>query len=1092
MAGPEPITPLNEGTSSQNAKSIIERHVSALKEILKEPDNQYLIKPILLDFDDIQDVSDEEIEGGVKGKAKVGDEDLSKPFKEVPKCLFTRRIIEFSSPGHRMFQQTLGGKARDWFNKLLPGSIDNWSDLQEKFLNRFGMLKACDKDPTEISKIISSFMSSHKCPELAKRFSNNIPKTLDELLKRVDDYLRSKEAFRSMKFQRRDAPVQWAKRNDRNQRFSHGNNRVGKSTSLPPECQNSTPHTYRHSEIITTEHQLCLPQPAPLVRVPKEARNSPRIRQTKSSNKGRKAKGKRRAAEQWSAEGEVLARDHSKDALVVEAEVEGYLVRRIHIDEGASVEIMFEHCFNMLHPSIRSKLVKTQTAVSGFLGEQVKALGKIELDVCFRGGGDVKGNYEVHSHLSDDEIPNSLGVATVLSQLSVVFECRRMGKKQATEPSKNEKIQGNIIPMKQILVYPSNPKQLVTIGTGLSMEGSNQLNSVLKRNTNIFAWEPSNMTGVPKRIIKHSLNVNPFERPVSQKRRVFFPEKSWAITKEVDEWLRAGIVRPRLVDRAFKTQIGRNLEAYVDDTVIKSKSEMDILADIAETFDNLRWINMKLNPKKCSFGVAKEKFLGKMQSLAGKLAALNRFLSWSTKKSLPFFKTLKDITKANKHDYRWTKKAKNAFQDLKKMILDLSALTTPFSKEILFMYLAISREEASAVLLVVRQGKQHPVHYVSRTLHDAERNYAPLEKMALSLRHLSRRFRRYFEAHPITVITDQPIKQILSKADTSGQLAPYAAELGAYNITYEPCNAIKGQVLANFINKIPVDSNAIAPLKSHCKIDQQKDYKKEWTLYTDGVASTKGSGAEYEALLAGLRIAKKMSVEFVSVKVDSKLVASQINETLDVPSMDVQEINAVVENEGETWMTPIINGLERGTWPEDQNEARALRMKISQYVMEEGGMDVLGPLPEALGKVRFVIVAVDYFKKWIEAKPLAKTTGKEVKKFVWENIVCRYGLPKIIVTDNGTNFIHGPFKSWCKKLNITQINTAVAHPQANGLVERANRSLMEGIKTRLGREMKGWVDELPNVLWAHRTSLKTKNKETLYSLTFGSEAVIQA
>ncbi|GKC36493.1 reverse transcriptase domain-containing protein [Tanacetum coccineum] len=113
------------------------------------------------------------------------------------------------------------------------------------------------------------------------------------------------------------------------------------------------------------------------------------------------------------------------------------------------------------------------------------------------------------------------------------------------------------------------------------------------------------------------------------------------------------------------------------------------------------------------------------------------------------------------------------------------------------------------------------------------------------------------------------------------------------------------------------------------------------------------------------------------------------------------------------------------------------------------GMDVLGSLPEAPGKVRFVIVAVDYFTKWIEVTPLAKTTGKEVKKFVWDNIVCRYGLPKIIVMENGTNFIHDPFKSWCKKLNITQINTAVAHPQANGLVERANRSLMEGIKTRL-------------------------------------------
>ncbi|GKD87215.1 reverse transcriptase domain-containing protein, partial [Tanacetum coccineum] len=70
------------------------------------------------------------------------------------------------------------------------------------------------------------------------------------------------------------------------------------------------------------------------------------------------------------------------------------------------------------------------------------------------------------------------------------------------------------------------------------------------------------------------------------------------------------------------------------------------------------------------------------------------------------------------------------------------------------------------------------------------------------------------------------------------------------------------------------------------------------------------------------------------------------------------------------------------------------------------------------------------------------------------------------------------------------MNTAVAHPQANGLVERANKSLMKRIKARLGRERARWVDEIPNVLWAHHTSLKQINGEMPFSLTYGSEAVI--
>nr|GEY47585.1 reverse transcriptase domain-containing protein [Tanacetum cinerariifolium] len=128
----------------------------------------------------------------------------------------------------------------------------------------------------------------------------------------------------------------------------------------------------------------------------------------------------------------------------------------------------------------------------------------------------------------------------------------------------------------------------------------------------------------------------------------------------------------------------------------------------------------------------------------------------------------------------------------------------------------------------------------------------------------------------------------------------------------------------------------------------------------------------------------------------------------------------------------------------------------------------------------------------MEAKPLAKTTGKGVKKFVWENIVCRFRFSRVIVTDNETELVNDPFKSWCEKWKIKQMNTAVAHPRANGLVKRANKSLMHGLKARLGKERIGWVDELSNILRAHRTMLKTSNGETPFNLTYESEAVIPA
>jgi transposase InsO family protein len=148
--------------------------------------------------------------------------------------------------------------------------------------------------------------------------------------------------------------------------------------------------------------------------------------------------------------------------------------------------------------------------------------------------------------------------------------------------------------------------------------------------------------------------------------------------------------------------------------------------------------------------------------------------------------------------------------------------------------------------------------------------------------------------------------------------------------------------------------------------------------------------------------------------------------------------------------------------------------------------------PEGTGGVRFLLVAVDYFTKWPEVKPLATITGKQVIKFVWENIVCRYGLPGEIVTDNGKQFAEGTFHTWCKEMNIKQVFSSVAYPQSNGQVERMNRSIVEGLKARLGRYGKDWVDELPSVLWAIRTTEKTSHRRTPFSLVFGSEAVIPA
>nr|GEX79330.1 hypothetical protein [Tanacetum cinerariifolium] len=654
------------------------------------------------------------------------------------------------------------------------------------------------------------------------------------------------------------------------------------------------------------------------------------------------------------------------------------------------------------------------------------------------------------------------------------------------ETSKGER---EVAATEEVLVNPSFPDQRVIIDGGLSEACMDQLKYLYKDNMRIFAWEQSDMTSMSRRIIEHMLNVNPSMDHVCQKRRTFLMEKSRVVTNEVSEWVKAGIIRP--------VKYPTNLEAYVDDMVIKIKDEKMLLADIVETFDNLKRINMELNPKKCSFGVEEGKFLGYMVTSEGIRANPKKTNALA---DLQSSRTLKEMQSLSE----------------KLVALNRFLANPPWEKETLYAYLAVSEEAISVVLLAGRNGRQCHVQYVSRTLNEAEMNYAPMEKLALSLIHMTRRLRRYFEAHPMKVITDQPIKNILNNTETSRKLAKYDVELRAYNIKFIPRNAVPLEI----------------------------DDTESWTLFTDRASSPKGSwaglvligpsgieytyafrltflstnnGVECEALLAELRIARQIDISNIEVKVDSKLVASQINrnykaKVLNERSTKSQEVHTMVEEEGDNLMTPIIRCLEEGIWPKEKNEAPGLRAKIGQYAMEsevlfkkgylvpmlrkavrqgyywptmhedvkkevkkcdscqihalvprlpktlmmsimapwsfyQWGMDIQGPPPPARGGAKFVTIEIDYFTKWIKAKLLVKITGNKVIRFIMDNIICKFRLPRIIVTENGAQLVNDPNKSWRGRFEIHQLNMAVAHPQANRLVEKANRSLMEGIPT---------------------------------------------
>ncbi|GJW52324.1 reverse transcriptase domain-containing protein [Tanacetum coccineum] len=171
-------------------------------------------------------------------------------------------------------------------------------------------------------------------------------------------------------------------------------------------------------------------------------------------------------------------------------------------------------------------------------------------------------------------------------------------------------------------------------------------------------------------------------------------------------------------------------------------------------------------------------------------------------------------------------------------------------------------------------------------------------------------------------------------------------------------------------------------------------------------------------------------------------------------------------------------------WPTMHRDAREMIRTCNDCQIHR-------PVPRNPQQPLTPITAPWPFYKWgIDiAGPFSKGPGNQVKKFVWDNM---FGLLGEIVSDNDKQFNENPFKDWCEKLNITQRFASVKHPRSNGLVERANRSLGEGIKARLGEGNKNWINELPHILWDHRTMIKSSHDDTPFSLTHGTKSVIPA
>ncbi|RVW32025.1 Gag-Pol polyprotein [Vitis vinifera] len=406
-----------------------------------------------------------------------------------------------------------------------------------------------------------------------------------------------------------------------------------------------------------------------------------------------------------------------------------------------------------------------------------------------------------------------------------------------------------------------------------------------------------------------------------------------------------------------------------------------------------------------------------------------------------------------------------------------------------------------------------------------------MELTALALRSAAKKLRPYFQAHPVVVLTDQPFCNILHKPDLTGRMLQWAIELSEYGIEFQPSlSSTRNQEKKNgglCESMEPPDHGSgvglllQSPIGEHLEqaiwmgfppLTMKRNMRPSYPDWTSPwLYPSPGSGfivipnswhschpLHQKAILLPIHVQVNPSVAEASTcnTIETKQADDQewtndiIGYSLDRHS--AQGSQAGTQDSGASrpfhpdWGALVQTVLHKSL----PSVPKPFRGPICPWPFAQWGMDIVGPFPATPAQKKFLLVAMDYFSKWVEIEAYAGIKDKDVTKFVWKNIICRFGIPQTIIADNGPQFDSIAFRNFCSELNIRNSYSTSCYPQSNGQAEAQTKTLITALKKRLEQAKGKWVEELPGVLWAYQTTPRRPTRNTPFALAYGMDAII--
>eukprot|EP00253_Pinus_taeda_P030701 PITA_30701 len=379
-------------------------------------------------------------------------------------------------------------------------------------------------------------------------------------------------------------------------------------------------------------------------------------------------------------------------------------------------------------------------------------------------------------------------------------------------------------------------------------------------------------------------------------------------------------------------------------------------------------------------------------------------------------------------EIKWIDIARQSFESIKKAIMEAPTLISPHYNKEFHIFSFASEDTIAAVLLQAdEEGSKHPVAFFSKNLRDAELRYDIIEKHAYALIKSLKNFRVYILHSKIAAyVPSATIKDVLTQPDVDGRRAKWIAKMIEFNIELKPTKLVRGQGLAKLLAEENFRSLDIEFL---CTIAKNGQTDKE-----EQAAETKGK----------------------------QLVAENL---------------------------ASCNWCQRF---EGKQQLKSLPLKpiLSKGHFQQWGLDIIGEInPHSNGQHKWILVATDYFTKWIEAIPTRKVDHNVVMKFLTENIFSRFGCPYKLITDHAAAFRANELVEMCDSMGIKLVYSTSYYPQGNGLAESSNKTLIRIIKKLLEDNKKNWDSKLKYALWANRVTIKKSTDKSLFKLVYGTDVV---